>query len=175
MQRYPDTSRLTHPDDPQNPLNWSKMKKYSVATLICAYTCVVYLGAAIYAPSAPGVMEDFGVGLTASSLGLALYVLGYGVGPMLFSPLSEIPAVGRTTPYLISFSIFVVLLIPTSLVDNFAGLLVLRFLLGFFGSPGLSTAGATFQDIFPGEKMAYIIAVWASTSRFPLLRTSGLR
>lgn len=35
-------------------------------------------------------MRVFGVGPTAASLGLALYVLGYGVGPLLWSPMSEI-------------------------------------------------------------------------------------
>lgn len=34
-------------------------------------------------------MKEFGVGQTAGSLGMVLYVLGYGIGPILFSPLSE--------------------------------------------------------------------------------------
>lgn len=34
-------------------------------------------------------MEEFNVGAVTASLGLALYVLAYGIGPMLFSPLSE--------------------------------------------------------------------------------------
>jgi DHA1 family multidrug resistance protein-like MFS transporter len=40
------------------------------------YTFSVYVGSAIYVPSEPGVMEEFGVGQTVASLGLALYVLG---------------------------------------------------------------------------------------------------
>ncbi|KAF2805756.1 major facilitator superfamily transporter [Mytilinidion resinicola] len=166
-------------DDVENPLNWSPLKKYSVALIICLYTVSVYLGAAIFSSSQPGVMEDFGVSLIASSLGMALYILAYGIGPMIFSPLSEIPAIGRTTPYLITFFIHVILLIPTSLVDNFAGLLVLRFLLGFFGSPCLATSGASFQDIFPGEQMTYIIGIWAAItscgpSLGPLLATFSI-
>jgi DHA1 family multidrug resistance protein-like MFS transporter len=35
------------------------------------------------------VREEFGVGQIAGSLGMALYVLGYGMGTMIFSPLSE--------------------------------------------------------------------------------------
>lgn len=53
------------------------------------YTFAVYLGSSVYSPAIPHVMEIFGVGETAGSLGLSLYVLGYGIGPMLFSPLSE--------------------------------------------------------------------------------------
>jgi DHA1 family multidrug resistance protein-like MFS transporter len=47
------------------------------------------MGSTIYTPGLQDVMEEFGVGQTVGSLGMALYVLGYGMGPMLFSPLSE--------------------------------------------------------------------------------------
>jgi len=70
-----------------------------------------------------------------------------GTGPLIFSPLSEIPVIGRNIPYLATFIIFVILCVPTALVDNFGGLLVLRFLQGFFGSPALATGGASMQDV----------------------------
>ena len=94
-----------------------------------------------------GVMKRFGVSQSAASLGLALYVLAYGLGPLIFAPLSEIPAVGRNTVYIGSFAIFVILCVPTALVDNFGGLLVLRFLQGLFGSPCLANGGASFGDM----------------------------
>ena len=68
-------------DDPDNPQNWSSAKRRFVVFLTCAYTWVVYTGSAIYVASESGVMERFGVGHTAASLPLALYVLAYGVGP----------------------------------------------------------------------------------------------
>jgi DHA1 family multidrug resistance protein-like MFS transporter len=121
-------------DDPENPQNWSLRRK-GVATLqICLYTLAVYMGSAIYTPSIPGIQEAFGVSITVASLGLALYVLAYGIGPLLFSPISEIPVVGRNPPYMITMGIFVALCIAAPLVDNMAGLLVIRFLQGFFGS-----------------------------------------
>jgi MFS family permease len=48
-------------------------------------------------------------------------------------PFARIPIVGRNPPYLAMFAIFVILCVPTALVKNIASLLVLRFLLGFFG------------------------------------------
>src|SRR3954468_3820106 len=92
-------------------------------------------------------MAEFGVGHTAASLGMALYILGYGIGPLLWSPLSEIAVIGRTSVWVGTFIVFTLLLIPTSLVNNFAGLLIMRFLLGFFGSPCVAVAGASFQDV----------------------------
>ena len=148
-------------DDPENPQNWSQGKKAFTSLLICLYTLAFYMGSAIYTSSAGGVMKVFGVGPEVASLGLSLYVLAYGLGPLLFSPLSEIPSIGRNPPYMVSFGIFVILCIPTALVDNIAGLLVLRFLQGFFGSPCLATGGASLQDMYSLIKLPYILCLWA--------------
>ncbi|KAI9764101.1 MAG: hypothetical protein M1835_007647 [Candelina submexicana] len=148
-------------DDPENPQNWSSGKKAYVAFLICAYTFTVYMGSAIYSPSQGGVMERFGVGPTVAALGLALYVLAYGIGPLIFSPMSEIPAIGRNSPYVATFVTFVILCVPTALVDSIAGLLVLRFLQGFFGSPCLATGGASMGDKYSLLKLPYLFVIWA--------------
>ncbi|KAF2114908.1 major facilitator superfamily domain-containing protein [Lophiotrema nucula] len=148
-------------DDEENPQNWSFGKKAVVLAQIMLYTLSVYMGSAIYSPSTEGVMERFGVSIGSASLGLSMYVLAYGIGPLLFSPLSEIPVIGRNPPYMISYAIFVILLVPTALVDNFAGLIVLRFLQGFFGSPCLATGGATLQDMYSLIKLPYVLSLWA--------------
>ncbi|KAI9809338.1 MAG: hypothetical protein M1825_002630 [Sarcosagium campestre] len=149
-------------DDPDNPQNWSPWKKHFTSLTIGLYTFAVYMGSAIYTPSIPGVVEVFGVTSTVASLGLALYVLGYGTGPLLFAPLSEIPVVGRNPPYVATFAIFTILCVPTALADNIGGLLFLRFLQGFFGSPCLATAGASFGDMYSLVKLPYAIALWAA-------------
>ena len=43
--------------------------------------------------------------------------------------------------------IFVVLQVPTALATNVKGLMVLRFLAGFFASPALATGGASIGDM----------------------------
>jgi DHA1 family multidrug resistance protein-like MFS transporter len=134
-------------DDPANPQNWSNGKRALVSFIICVYTFVVYTGSAIYTSSAEGVMHKFNVSYLDASLPLSLYVLAYGIGPLVFSPLSEIPLIGRSPVYAVTMALFTLLSLPTALVDNFAGLLVLRFLQGFFGSPCLATGAATMQDM----------------------------
>ncbi|KAK3716829.1 hypothetical protein LTR37_006179 [Vermiconidia calcicola] len=147
--------------DPANPQNWSQAKKAFASFLICLYTLAFYMGSAIYTPSAAVISEKFGVSQEVSALGLSLYVLAYGLGPLLFSPLSEIPSIGRNPPYIISFGIFVILSIPTALVNNVPGLMVLRFLQGFFGSPCLATGGASLQDMYSLIKLPYVLCLWA--------------
>lgn len=92
-------------------------------------------------------MRNFVVGQAKASLGLSMYVIGYGVGPLFFSPLSDVSTFGRNIPYIALFALFVILGFPTVTVENYASLLVLRFLTGFMGSPCLATGAATMQDL----------------------------
>ncbi|KAH8692333.1 major facilitator superfamily domain-containing protein [Talaromyces proteolyticus] len=161
-------------EDTANPHNWSNLRRALLALLICFYTFVVYLSSAIYTSSTQGVMEKFGVSNLKATLGLAMYVLGYGVGPLLFSPLSEIPRIGRSPIYIITMGLFVVLSIPTALVNNFAGLIVLRFLQGFFGSPCLASGGASMSDMYslinlPFAMIAWVAAMSCGPSLGPLI------
>ncbi|KAL8990319.1 MAG: hypothetical protein Q9169_008149 [Polycauliona sp. 2 TL-2023] len=151
-------------DDPANPQNWSNLKRGFVALIICLYTFAVYSGSAIYTSSTLEVMSVFNVGQTAASLPLALYVLAYGIGPLLFSPLSELPIIGRNPIYAATFSLFFILSIPTALAKSFAGLLVLRFIQGFLGSPCLATGGATMQDMYSMLKVPYAMTFWVSAA-----------
>jgi DHA1 family multidrug resistance protein-like MFS transporter len=69
-------------DDPANPQNWNSWKKVWVALVIFLYTFAVYSASAIYTSAEPQVMAKFGIGQAKASLGLSMYVIGYGVGPM---------------------------------------------------------------------------------------------
>lgn len=147
--------------DPEDSKNWSGWRKAFITFQICIYTLAVYMGSAIYTPSETGIMEYFGVSQDVVALGLSLYVLAYGMGPLIFSPLSEIPVIGRNWPYIVTMTMFVVICVPTALVDNIGGLLVLRFLQGFFGSPALATGAASLADIFPMIYLPYALCLWA--------------
>jgi DHA1 family multidrug resistance protein-like MFS transporter len=64
----------------KNPQNWSIKKKTFVSCLIWLLTFAIYIGSAIYTPGIPGVATQFGVSNVAATLGLTLFVLGYGLG-----------------------------------------------------------------------------------------------
>jgi len=147
-------------DDPQNPRNWSRAKKYFVTFEICFLTFSVYIGSAIYTPGLMDVMQVFGVAQVPATLGLTLYVAGYGLGPIIWSPMSEIPQLGRLWVYIGTLVIFVLFQIPTALATNFGMLMAFRFLTGFFGSPALATGGATIADMYRPQKQAYGLAIW---------------
>lgn len=128
------------------------------------YTFTVYVGSSLYTSSEDGIMNDFGVGSTEAALGLALYVLGYGTGCLILSPLTEIPLIGRNPPYAVSGLLFLILCVPGALVQNFPGLMILRFLIGIMASPPLATSGATLSDIWSPESFPFAIGIWAATT-----------
>jgi DHA1 family multidrug resistance protein-like MFS transporter len=74
---------------------------------------------------------------------------------MLWSPLSEMPYIGRMPIYLFTLFLYIVLQVPTALATNFGMLLAFRFITGFVGSPVLSTGGATVADIYAPKQQAY--------------------
>ncbi|GAA98576.1 uncharacterized protein L969DRAFT_75935 [Mixia osmundae IAM 14324] len=149
-----------HDDDPHNPMNWPTSRKVFVTALICFLTFGIYVGASIYTPGIQSFIMYFNCSKIDGSLGLTMFVLGYGVGPLFLSAPSEIPQIGRTIPYIISMAIFVILQIPTALAPNVRSFLVLRFLAGFVGSPPLATGGATMQDLYSPKYVAFAIATW---------------
>lgn len=77
-------------DDVANPQNWSKATKRFVLFQLCAYSLGVYGASSMYVSGEGGVMHQFHVGNAAAAMGLAIYVIGYGIGPLLVCILSEL-------------------------------------------------------------------------------------
>jgi len=150
----------TGDDDAHNPRNWSRAKKYFVTAQVVLLTFSVYIGSAIYTAGIQDVMLQFGVAQVPATLGLTLYVAGYGLGPLIWSPMSEVPQIGRLWVYIGTLFVFVLLQFPVIYASNFGMMLAFRFLTGFFGSPALATGGATIADMYRPQKQAYGLAIW---------------
>ncbi|KAG8692846.1 hypothetical protein FRC09_010914 [Ceratobasidium sp. 395] len=77
-------------DDKENPYNWNTSYRYALAFLIgLSAFCVTYASSA-YTGGLNGIIRDLDTSLDISLLGLALYVLGFGLGPLVWGPLSEV-------------------------------------------------------------------------------------
>ncbi|KAL8731713.1 MAG: hypothetical protein Q9181_004202, partial [Wetmoreana brouardii] len=148
------------PDDPANPLNWSHAKRAFVTAQIYLLTVCTYIGTSIFSPGSHNVQHHFGVGEVAATLGTSLAILGYGLGVMIWSPMSEAIRLGRKPVYLVTLTIFVGLQIPTALAKNFGMLLAFRFLSGIFGAPVLAIGGASINDMYPPTQRGYAIILW---------------
>lgn len=75
-------------DDKANPQNWTSKKKAMAALIINLYTFGVYSCSSIITPAHGEIMERFNVSYAEASLGLSMYVIGYGIGPLVSTDLS---------------------------------------------------------------------------------------
>ena len=119
-----------------------------------------YIGTSIYSPGATNVQSSFGVSRTVAALGTTLAILGYGLGVMIWSPLSEAIRLGRKPIYIGTLFVFVALQVPTVLATNIEMLLIFRFLSGIFGSPVLAIGGASFVDMYSASERGYAVVIW---------------
>lgn len=109
------------------------------------------LVSSVFTPAISQIGEEFDATNEAVVGAATGYVIMLGVGPLIIAPLSE--TFGRRPLYIICFSIFTLLQIPTALSPNLAGLIAVRTLAGGFGSVGIANGGGTLNDLFdPSER-----------------------
>lgn len=78
------------PDDPYRPLNWPFRKKV-VTTLLYGFTTMGSTWASsVYSPAIDQIAEEYHVGTEVTLLGLSVLLLGFGCGPLIWAPLSEV-------------------------------------------------------------------------------------
>lgn len=80
---------------------------------------------------------------------------------MLLGPLSEF--YGRRPVYLVSFSFFLIWLVPSAVAKNIETMLIARFLDGLSGSAFLSVAGGTVGDMFNREQLQAPMLVYTAS------------
>lgn len=121
--------------------------------------CVTYTSS-VYTTTYDKMDAEFGNSRIVATLGLALYVFGLGLSPMMLGPLSEF--YGRRPIYILGFSMFFIWVIPSAVAKNIQTMLVARFLDGFSGSAFLSVAGGTVGDLFNKEQLAGPMMIYSS-------------
>lgn len=76
------------PDDPDNPMNWGTKKKWFITVILGLMTFVVTFASSVFSTATIVVAELYGVSEEVAVLGTSLFVLGFGVGPLVCSLLS---------------------------------------------------------------------------------------
>lgn len=108
-------------------------------------------------------MQEFHVeDATQSNLPTSVFLIGYIVGPLAFSPLSE--TVGRRLVLLPTITVFTLSTVACALSPNWGSLLFFRFICGTMGSAPQTVVGGVYADMFfdlreRGRVMAFYMAV----------------
>lgn len=148
-------------NDPEIPYNWSNFKKCLTAGQLLFASWISYTTSSIYVPGQDDIEKDFNCSHVVGTLNLSMFVLGYGIAPMLLSPLSEVAFVGRQPIFVWTFFIFTFIQLGCATVNNIVGLIILRFFAGVFCSPLLTHAGASIFDCITEKYSMIMLASWS--------------
>jgi MFS family permease len=117
------------------------------------------LGSSVYIPGYLEVARQFNVSSTVAILPFTTYVLGLSFGPVLGAPISETR--GRRVVFLVCTPIYAVFVIGCGFSNNFASLVILRFLAGMFGAPPLAVGAGSVADLSTAANRAPFLGIVA--------------
>ncbi|CAI4504580.1 CLL_HP2_G0018410.mRNA.1.CDS.1 [Saccharomyces cerevisiae] len=145
--------------DPENPHNWPSWVRWGYTVLLSILVICVAYGSACISGGLGTVEKKFHVGMEAAILSCSLMVIGFSLGPLIWSPVSDL--YGRRVAYFVSMGLYVIFNIPCALAPNLGCLLACRFLCGVWSSSGLCLVGGSIADMFPSETRGKAIAFFA--------------
>ncbi|KAI1151254.1 major facilitator superfamily domain-containing protein [Nemania diffusa] len=147
------------PDDPENPLRWSKAQKNAHIVIVSLFALVANLAATMFAPGAAQLAQDFHITNTIiQTFTVNIYLLAFSVGPLFLAPLSEI--YGRLIIYHVCNIFYIAFTIGCAFSTNVSMFLTFRVLAGLFVSGPLSIGGGTIADLTTQDERGKAIALW---------------
>lgn len=147
-------------NDPDCPYNWSPSFRWMYTICVAGLVVSAAFGSSVITGRINGVVESFGCSPEVAILQVSLMVFGFMLGPLLWSPLSEL--FGRKPIYVIALFLYTIFNIPCAVATNIQTVLVCRFFCGFFASCSLTLAGGSISDLFPTETRGNAIAYFAA-------------
>ncbi|KAL1305427.1 hypothetical protein AAFC00_002312 [Neodothiora populina] len=147
------------PDDPYRPINWPYKKKLWTTALYGFTTMGSSFASSVYSPAVKEISSQYHVGTEVSLLGVALLLFGFGVGPLLWAPLSEV--YGRKKAVLIPYFIAGIFSFATGASKDIQSICITRFFTGLFASAPVTNTGGVLGDIWAAEQRGLAIVGYA--------------
>ncbi len=150
---------VPQPDDSLNdPLNWPTWRR-DVALISLGFYCMLGGGMTpVLAAGFPNVAASYRVTIPQVALTTGLYMMGLGLGSVVFSPTAII--YGKRPVYLVGITLFIITSIWCALSPNYASLVVARIFMGLAVSPVECLPSATIAEIFYLHERAYRLGIY---------------
>ena len=151
-------------NDPGNPFNWSRHKKWAVTLLATFVTFIAGINGTALTAAATKINEDFGVSdvkFPNSYWPVTAWNLGAAFAPLVALPLME--SFGVRYPYPLIYFAFILFIVPQALARNFATLVATRTFSGACAGILENITGGIVSDIWEDEfsrSLPMSIYVW---------------
>ncbi|KAI0807268.1 MFS general substrate transporter [Fomes fomentarius] len=146
--------------DAENPYNWSSTRKWAITAQLATSTFSVSFCSSAYSGGLARMGEELHMSQVLTILGVSLYVLGFGLGPLVFAPLGEM--YGRRIVFVVTGSIFTLFHLGGALGHNAPTVLVTRLLAGTFGSAPLTNAGGALSDMWIARERGFASSLYGT-------------
>lgn len=146
-------------DDPENPFNWSKSRKWILVSVCFLFTACTAFNGCGYPSASEMAARDLHTTQLIYLVGNTVFLLSVSITPLVLAPLSEV--YGRNPIYLIAVLIFTLLYIPQALAKNITTIIVVRGFQGMAASVGNSMVAGSVSDVFHANERGFPMSLYA--------------
>ncbi|KAK5955274.1 hypothetical protein OHC33_003956 [Knufia fluminis] len=147
------------PDDPYKPMNWPTKKKITTTLLYGLVTMTATWASSCYSAGTEQIAQHFHVSTQVATLGTTLFLFGFGIGPLLWAPLSEV--YGRRLAVLCPMFVAICFSFGSATAKDFQTLMLTRFFGAFFASAPVTNTGGVLGDLYDPSWRAIAMAGYA--------------
>ncbi|KAJ5726763.1 uncharacterized protein N7483_008120 [Penicillium malachiteum] len=156
------------PDDPDNPKNWTKKKKWISMGIVAMFTLLSPVSSTMVTPALTAIGEDLHITEEfVLELTMSIFILAYAIEPLFLGPFSE--TYGRAVILQLANLFYLAFNIGCGFAQTKSQILAFRFFSGLGASVPLVVGGGVLGDMFRAEERGSAMAIF---SLAPLLGPS---
>ena len=146
-------------DDPYHPVNWIMKKKILTTALYGFTTMTATWASATISAGTRQIAAEFDIGTQTATLAVTLFLFAFGIGPLLWAPLSEV--YGRKMAVIPPVFIAACFTFGTAAAKDVQTVMITRFFAAFFCSAPVTNTGGVLADLFPASQRGIAVASYA--------------
>ncbi|KAK9460745.1 major facilitator superfamily domain-containing protein [Lipomyces oligophaga] len=147
-------------DDPANPRNWPRAKKWRATIAVSLYTFLGPFSSSILSPALSSIALQFNItNTTLASLIVSIFVLAWAIMPLVLAPLSEL--YGRRIVLTVAIFFLFVFNLACALSQSLSQILIFRFLAGCGGAGPLAIGAGCVADIWNDNERTAAIGLFS--------------
>lgn len=156
-----DLTTINWSVDPQNPINWSPIRKWTTVSLLVITNFIAATCTSAFEPALPAIMADFhSTNDSIASLTVSIYTIGYCLGPLVIAPISEL--YGHVTVLYPGYIGFMLALAVCGSSKSLPLFIVFRAIMGLAAITFVLMGPAIVADLIPREKRGFALSIMSA-------------
>jgi len=156
----PDLITWDGSDDPDNPHNWPKHRRWASTILIAIFAFIAPMASTMLAPALDTIADELEVQSDIEKfLVMSIFLLAFAIGPFVWGPVSEV--FGRVRVMQCANLIFLLFNTVCGFAKTKQQMMAFRFLSGIGGSAPQAIGGGILSDCFRAGERGTATAIYS--------------